>query len=214
MKRAPLASRSSSIVHGVSVLVLLMAAGVAMAALPQRTFVASYGLDTSPNCSLLAPCRSFNAAIAQTNAGGEVVILDTAGYGPMVINKSLKVIGPTGVYGGISVQGGVSAITTGIVINAGDTDDITLRGLDVTGVPGGAALPLIGIDIQNAGAVHIEKSSVGNFPEDGGACINLATAKTMRVYIVDSFLRHCLTGIHANGNTVSPSRTGVFVDNT
>ena len=186
-----------------------------MAAPSQRTFVASYGLDTSPNCNLAAPCRSFNAAIAQTNPGGEVVILDTAGYGPMVITKSLKVIGPSGVYGGISVVGGGSGITTGIVINAGDSDDITLRGLDVSGVPGGVGpFPLIGIDIQNAGAVHIEKSSIGSFPEDGGGCIGFATAKTLRLYIVDSILRHCLRGIVATGSTVSGNRSSVMVDNT
>ena len=34
-------------------------------------------------CSLATPCRTFNAAIGVVNAGGEVVILDTAGYGPV-----------------------------------------------------------------------------------------------------------------------------------
>ena len=107
-----------------------IAAGLGAA---QRTFVASYGLtaNTAFNCSLVAPCRSFNAAISVTDPGGEVVILDTAGYGPMTINKSIKIIGPSGVYGGISVLGGVGPPpppTTGIVINAGDTDVVTLRG--------------------------------------------------------------------------------------
>ena len=180
----------------------------------QRTFVASTGSDASPTCSLTAPCRSFNAAIAQTSGGGEVVILDTAGYGPMVINKSIKIIGPSGVYGGISVLGGASGITTGIVINAGDTDEITLRGLDVSGVPGSAPLPLIGIDVQNAAAVHIEKSSVGNFFQDTSACINVNVAKTTRVYVVDSFLRECNTSIYANGSAVIANRASVIVDNT
>ena len=142
------------------------------------------------------------------------MILDTAAYGVMTINKSIKIIGPSGVYGGISVLGGANP-TTGIVINAGDTDDITLRGLDVSGVPGAVGpFPLFGIDIQNAGAVHIEKSSIGGFPEDGGACIQAVTAKTVRVYIDDSMLRHCLVGVYANGNAVSASRSLVMLDNT
>ena len=87
---------------------VLLTGGSALALPSQRTFVASYGSDLNPNCNLALPCRSFNAAIAQTNPGGEVVILDTAGYGPMVITKSIKIIGPSGVYGGISVQGGAS----------------------------------------------------------------------------------------------------------
>ena len=91
-------------------LATILLAGPSLAA-SQRTFVASYGSDLNPNCNLTLPCRSFNAAIAQTSGGGEVVILDTAGYGPMVINKAIKIIGPSGVYGGISVQGGASAIT-------------------------------------------------------------------------------------------------------
>lgn len=40
-------------------------AGNALAAAAQRTFVASNGNDANP-CSLLAPCRSFNAAITNT----------------------------------------------------------------------------------------------------------------------------------------------------
>lgn len=184
------------------------------AALSQRTFVASYGSDASPNCALLAPCRSFNAAIAQTSGGGEVVILDTAGYGPMVINKALKVIGPSGVYGGISVIGGAGP-TTGIVINAANGDDITLRGLDISGVPGAAGpFPDIGIDIQNAGGVHIEKSTVSNFTQDTSACIKVTAASTVRVYVDDSFLRACRTGIYANGTAPLANRPSVLVDNT
>jgi len=196
-----------------ALLLVLAMAGPASAVTYQRTFVASTGLDTN-TCRLTDPCRSFNAAIAQTSPGGEVVILDTAGYGPMTINKAIKIIGPSGVYGGISVQGGPSNPTTGIVINAGSGDDITLRGLDITGVPGAAPLPLLGIDIQSAGAVHIEKSSVGNFTQDTSACINVSVATTVRVFVEDSFLRECRNGIYANGSAVIGNRPSIAVDNT
>jgi len=189
------------------------APGIALAT-SQRTFVASYGSDASATCSLGAPCRSFNAAIAQTSPGGEVVILDTAGYGPMIIDKSLKVIGPAGVYGGISVTGGANP-TTGVVINAADTDDVVLRGLDITGVPAAAPLPQIGIDIQNAGAVYIEKTSISNFTQDTSACVHLDTAKVVRLYIDDSFLRECRTAVYVNGNTVpAASSVSTQIDNT
>ena len=166
--------------------------------------------NTAFNCSLVAPCRSFNVAISVTNPGGEVVILDTAGYGPMTINKSIKIIGPSGVYGGISVLGGGgSASRPGIVINAGDTDVITLRGLDISGVPGAPPLPLIGIDIQNAGTVHIEKTSISNFTQDTSACINAVSAKPIQVFVNDSFLRECRNGIfrqrHRAGRRVAAS---------
>lgn len=189
-------------------------AGPALGA-AQRTFVASYGLtaNTAFNCSLAKPCRAFNEAISVTNLGGEVVILDTAGYGPMTITQSIKIIGPSGVYGGISVQGGASP-TIGIVINAGNNDEITLRGLDISGVPGSPPTPLIGIDVVNAGAVHIEKSSIGNFTDDLGACIRLDTGGTVRLYVVDSMLRECRTGVRASGNTVIGNSSSVIVDNT
>jgi hypothetical protein len=199
-------------------LATLVLAVPASAATFQRTFVASTGLDTN-QCRLVDPCRSFNAAIAQTNPGGEVVILDTAGYGPMTINKSIKIIGPSGVYGGISVLGGVGPPpppTTGVVINAGPTDVITLRGLDIAGVPGTAPLPLYGIDIQSAGTVHIEKSSISNFTEPTGACIRAAPTAPVIVYVDDSFLRECRTGIDANGTALPTpgDNVAVIVDHT
>ena len=68
-----------------------MAASAPHALAAQRTFVHSSPLgndaNTAFNCSLVAPCRSFNAAISVTDPGGELVILDTAGYGPMTIGQ-------------------------------------------------------------------------------------------------------------------------------
>jgi hypothetical protein len=45
-----------------------------------RTFVASTGSDSDP-CSRVDPCRTFQAAVDATAAGGEVVALDSAGFG-------------------------------------------------------------------------------------------------------------------------------------
>ncbi len=183
----------------------------------QRTFVHSSPLGNdgnaalSPPCTQAAPCRTFAVAIGVTDPAGEIVALDTAGYGGLTITKSIKILAP-GVYGGITV-GGATGMTTGIVINAGDTDDITLRGLDISGLTT-VPLPLIGIDIQNAGAVHIEKTSVGNFTQDTSACINVNVAKTTRVYVVDSFLRECNISLYANGSVAVSNRPSVLVDNT
>ena len=55
----------------------------------------------------LPPAGPSTPRSRYTTPGGELVILDTAGYGPMTIDKSIKVIGPSGVYGGISVLGGL-----------------------------------------------------------------------------------------------------------
>src|SRR5215472_18109741 len=71
----------------------------------QRTFVSGGGIDSNP-CSRTAPCRTFTQAISQTNAGGEVYVLDSAGYGPFTITKSVAIVAPQGVTAGISVFSG------------------------------------------------------------------------------------------------------------
>src|SRR2546422_3133308 len=96
----------------------------------QRTFVASSGSDANP-CTHDLPCRSFNAAIAATTAGGEVVALDSAGYGPATITGSIALIGAPGIHAGISVFSGV-----GIDVNAGSSDKVVLRNLYVNGLGG------------------------------------------------------------------------------
>src|SRR5215472_15085253 len=68
----------------------------------QRTFVSVSGSDGN-TCTRTAPCRTLAQAISQTNAGGEVVVLDSAGYGSVTISKSITVTAPAGVYAGISV---------------------------------------------------------------------------------------------------------------
>ena len=71
-----------------------------------RTFVAaSNGNDANP-CSRSLPCRSFSAAIAQTDVGGEVIALDSGGYGVVTINQPVSLIAPSGVYAGITSSGG------------------------------------------------------------------------------------------------------------
>ena len=105
--------------------------------------------------------------------------------------------------------------TTGVVINAGDFDVVTLRGLDIVGVPGAPPLPLIGIDIQNAGTVHIEKSSINNFTQDASACIHASSPKPIKIFVNDSFLRECRAGIAVHGTGPDDaSRIGLVVDNT
>lgn len=95
----------------------------------QRTFVSGKGVD-NPACSLLSPCRSFAAALSATSPGGEVIVQDSAGYGPATITSSVTITAPPGIYAGISVFSG-----TGITV-AGTNIDVTLRGLSINGQGG------------------------------------------------------------------------------
>jgi hypothetical protein len=127
-------------------LAVMSAAGAAS----QRTFVASYGSDASATCSLAAPCRAFAAAIAQTNPGGEVIVLDSAGYGPVTITKAVSIIAPAGVYAGVSVATG-----DGIVVNAGATDVVKLRGLRLNGTGGANGIVATAVGLLDVADVEV-----------------------------------------------------------
>ena len=98
------------------------------AAIP-RTFVASFGSDAQP-CTLALPCRGFTVALAATDPGGEIVVLDSAGYGQVTIGKSVSITVPAGVYAGISVLSGNGITVSGAGIN------VVLSGLTINGQGG------------------------------------------------------------------------------
>src|SRR5258708_2812510 len=65
-----------------------------------RSFVSETGSDgnTASDCQPAAnACRTFQAAIGQTNAGGDVVALSSTGYSAFTINKSITIVGAPGV---------------------------------------------------------------------------------------------------------------------
>ena len=113
---------------------LFSTTGAAMTA--QRTFVASTGSDVDP-CSIAAPCRGFARAITQTSAGGEVVVLDSAGYGSVTVTKSVSIIAPAGIYAGISVLSG-----DGVTVNAPGAT-VVLHGLSINGQGGDRGVSLL-----------------------------------------------------------------------
>lgn len=180
---------------------------VAIASIP-RTFVSVAGSDAQP-CTSALPCRSFAAAIAQTNTGGEVIVLDSGGYGAVTITKSVAIVSPPGVYAGISVFSGA-----GVTIAAGASDAVTLRGLVITAQGGtrgvaftsggrlvvdactisgafaqgiyvnGPATPLVAVK-----ATHVIESATGIDVGGSGAVLT-------RLTVTESSFTHVGTGIH------------------
>jgi hypothetical protein len=98
-----------------------------------KIFVASYGNDANDG-SRGSPKRNFQAAHNAVATGGQIVVLDTAGYGHLTITKSLSVTVPPGVNGFVTAT---AADPTGIHINAGYGSVVSLRGLIIEGVGGG-----------------------------------------------------------------------------
>ena len=151
----------------------------------QRTFVASFGIDAD-GCKLAAPCATFAAAAAQTQEGGEIVVLDGGQFGPLTITTSIAIIAPRAVHAGIAVASG-----TGIVI-AAPAKHVRLEGLSVQGT-GGA----IGVRIDDAGLVIIERCSVTGFSDAGIK----SAASGARIFVHDSLVSDNSTGIKIDGPT-------------
>jgi hypothetical protein len=154
-RRIAMITRTIPSVFGSTLLVVLFACG---ASAQQRTFVSGLGSDSNP-CSRTAPCRTFTQAVSQTGTGGEVIVLDSAGYGPFTITSAISIIAPPGVYAGISVSSG-----DGIDINAGASDTIILRGLTVNNQGSTGS----GIFFLTGGTLHVESCVVNGFSDGSG----------------------------------------------
>lgn len=140
-----------------SVSLALSAVGTDAAAVGQRTFVSTSGVD-NPACSIPAPCRTFGAAITATASGGEVIALDSGGYGTVTITQSVSIIAPPGVYAGISVPAG-----DGVTVAANPASDkVLLRGLTVNGQGGSN-----GIRVTSGKVVQIEDCTIANMLAGG-----------------------------------------------
>ena len=89
----------------------------------QRTFVASTGNDAN-NCLRPSPCRTLQRGHNAVAAGGEVVALDSAGYGTLSITKSVTITG-VGVHAAVTASGGANGVT---ISGTGTNRTVTLIG--------------------------------------------------------------------------------------
>jgi hypothetical protein len=93
--------------------------------------------------------------------GGEVIALDSAGFGSsLTIDKAVTITAAPGVHAGIMVFSG-----DGITVNAGGNDVVTLRGLTVRWFQASGFNNGI---VYNSGSVlHIENCVVSGFSTRG-----------------------------------------------
>jgi len=161
----------------------------------QRTFVSTGGNDANA-CSLAAPCRGFAAAVAAVAPGGEVIVLDSGGYGTFAIAKSVSVIAPAGVYAGISVFSG-----SGISVSTVATDTVKLQGLTVSDQgPSGPGLLRSGIVFVGAGTLVLERLEVTGFSY---AAINFQPTARSALVGSDLLVRNSSEGMIVNGGASS-----------
>jgi len=156
-----------------SLLAVDLDVGPAQAQVASRVFVAAQGLDANP-CTFAQPCRTFQQAHNAVAAGGEIDVLDPAGYGALTISKSISIQGHG--FAGIAVPGGGTAIT----INAGTSAAIGLFGLLIEG--GGVGQT--GIDFQSGRSLVIANTVVRHLTSSGiviepGGSSQIAVSNTL-----------------------------------
>jgi hypothetical protein len=118
-----------------------------------HTFVSALGNDAN-NCGRTAPCRTLAHAISVTNPGGEVLVLDSGVFEPIIIDKSLTVVAAPGIHAEIAVGDG-----DGVLVNAGDKDTVILRGLTIDA----ERIGVDGIRFLHGGALYVESCVVNGF---------------------------------------------------
>jgi hypothetical protein len=147
---------------------------VATPALAQaRVFVSSHGLDSNA-CSPSAPCRTFQHAHDVAAAGGEIDVLDPAGYGAVNITKSISIVGHG--FSGVSVPSGGVAIT----IN-GANAVVNLNGVLIEG----GGLGQTGVLFSNGSVLTLEDCVIRNLTGDG---IHFAPAASSSLSVSHSWV--------------------------
>jgi hypothetical protein len=143
-----------------------LATAPAMAA--SRSAVSLGGSDTG-NCPLTAPCRTLAFALTQTTPGGEILILDSAGFGPINITQAVTINAPPGVIGFISAPTpGIDAIT----VNAGPNDLVIVTGLYLDGIGTGGN----GITVNSVGSFSVGGTTITGFTGNPINYVNTSTS--------------------------------------
>jgi hypothetical protein len=171
---------------------LTLAAAPAFA-LNGRSAVAITGVDSNP-CTVVSPCRNMAAAMLATAPGGEVLVLDSGGYGPFTITQAIQIIASPGVLAFISAASG-DAIT----VNAHPTDNINLRGFYLDGAGTGGN----GITVNSANSVSCGGCTITGFAGNG---INfIPSAGSTAHLVVNESTIHTNSG---SGILIKPAVTG------
>ena len=139
-----------------------------------RTWVSGVGDDANP-CSRTAPCLSFAGAMSKTAPGGEIDALDPAVINALTITKAITIDGGGGQVASISASG-----SSGIVVQAGANDVVTLKNLRIQG--GGSGN---GIDFLSGKALHVENCTIAGFAGHG---INVAGGNSL--FVAGSSMRN------------------------
>lgn len=164
------------------------------AAQATRTWVSGVGDDANP-CSRTAPCKTFAGAISKTAASGTISVLDPGGYGALTITKAIS-IQTDPAFGSI-----LNTTVSGIIVNAGATDDVYINGLIIDG----SSLGLNGVQFLSGRSLTMTNCAIrGNTGSPGTGVAVSPTVTESSVSISGCTITGNKVGVRAN-----PTGTGV-----
>jgi hypothetical protein len=166
-----------------------------------RTWVSGVGDDVNP-CSRTAPCKTFPGAISKTATGGEINCLDPGGFGAVTIIKAITISCEAGT-AGVLVQG-----VNGIVISAGASDHVYLKGLDIDGTGGSGGVGssgLVGIKFNSGASLMVQDTVVRNFQGNPGLGIQFSPNSAATMNVLNTVVEHNGNGGLGGGIQVAPS---------
>lgn len=172
-----------------------------------RTWVSENGNDAQ-NCTIDHPCRTFQRAHDQTNAYGEIDVLDPADYGPVTITHP------------ISIDGGDMGYIMGAPAIRVNTFDVALRRLSLMPVPGRSTGPTdAGIIWSAGGFLDIDGVSMREFGAAGISVAAVPSNVARRLYVKNSSIRECGSGIVLpvglpSGTTAGSTPVRAVIDHT
>ena len=167
-------------------------------ALSNRVFLGLNGNNAADCANPATPCATFAGAMAQVNAGGEIVIEASGGYGPLSITQAITINSAAGVVG-------YSGST--VTVNAPGAR-VVLRGLTIDSSGTNAT----GIQVTAVGQLHIEDCHISNFTGDG---INVGVAA--QIFLKNTEIKGTFVGFditNSSGTAKVVLEDCRFVNNT
>src|SRR5262245_41390154 len=193
-------SRSVPAMKRKALLFAILTIGSCALAMPARaqvanTYVSGSGSDNNP-CTRSSACKTLQKALTKTRPGGQINALNSANYGYVTINQSVSIIGARGVAGVLA-----TSTITGVTINAGANDIVSLQGLEIDGTGSGAD----GIKFASGASLNIRDSVIRGFTNG----INFQSSGSSTLSVSGTLVSKNSTGISFQNAATS---TGVLND--
>ncbi len=204
----------TSLLAATTLALLSLALSPGQAASLNRAWVSGHGTDAAGCGAPASPCRTFQYVHDNIiAAGGEIDVLDPAGYGAVTISKALSIVND-----GVGTAGVQAPVPQGnaITINAGPNDVVTLRGLDIEG-SGNGTTSSNGIVFNSGGGLTVVDCVIRNFTGDtvvfGSGVLIRPTSGTMTFLLSNvtaSNNQFAGIAVYTPSSSQTPTVTGVI----